>query len=120
MKKALFTFLIFFYCSEFYSQIYIQSYALDIGHWNNYYREWDWEPTKKCNILFTLQGDIILSNDKANSTYYTYENIDKDSWKVLDEKRRECIISMIYNEPNYNFLIVIYNDLCYRYIYSAK
>lgn len=120
MKKSLFSLLLIFFSFEFYCQTYIQSYALDIGHWNNNYRKWDWESTKKCNVLFTLQGDVILSNDKANSTYYTYETINKGSWKALDEKRRECIISIVYNEPDYCFLIVIYNDICYRYIYSAR
>ena len=104
------------------AQEIIQSYALDVGEWNIYTEKWDWEIRKKCNVKFILQGDVILANDAAESTYYTYETIYNDeytaSWNAYDEDRRRCIISMTYKgEDREKFLIVIYNDVCYRYIW---
>ena len=104
------------------AQEIVQSYALDVGSWNSYTDSWDWEIRKKCNVRFILQGDIILANDEAESTYYTYETLhaddEKASWNAYDEERRKCIVSMVYRSDYEKYLIVMYNDVCYRYIWE--
>lgn len=102
------------------AQEVIKTYALDVGYWNNYTEEWDWETRKKCNVSFLLQGDVIISNDVVGSTYYTYETLESSdiqaSWLALDEERRECMVSMKFNNSN-NYFVIIYSDVCYRYIW---
>lgn len=102
------------------AQEVINSYALDVGYWNIYTEEWDWETRKKCDVSFILQGDLIISNDLVKSTYYTYQTLTNDdflaSWLALDEKRRECMVSIKINANN-NYFVVVYSDICYRYIW---
>jgi len=39
------------------------------------------------------------------------------SWSAIDEERRNCIVSMKYNSNSGNYFIVMYSDVCYRYIW---
>lgn len=98
----------------------IKTYALDVGYWDEYSQEWKWEYRKSCNVIFYLQGPTIISNDKAKSTYYTYDHWAVDDtegyWAALDEEQRECIVSMKFNKSN-NYFVVTYSDICYRYIW---
>jgi hypothetical protein len=98
----------------------IQTYLSEIGVWNNYRKEWIWQPSRPCNVRFILQGNSIISNDLEGSSYYTYYTIDSEppelSWKALDEKRRECIIMMNFKE-GYTYFIIMYANECIRYVY---
>ena len=117
MKKTLFTLAILFYSGINLAQEKMYSYALQIGFWNFYAEEYEWEEVKNCDVVFFLQGDVIIANDEAKSTYYTYECVLQSKeicrWKAYDESKRKCAISMIFGKTN--FFIVTYNDICYRY-----
>lgn len=99
------------------AQEVLTSYALQVGHWNDYTETYTWEPLKTCDVKFLLQGDIIISNDAAESTYYTYETLTASetsaSWNAFDEERRKCIVSLVGGASSY--FIVIYDDVCYKY-----
>ena len=120
MRKFLLTALVVMLTFIGTAQELIKTYALDIGYWNYITENWDWDYRKTCNVTFFLKGDVIISNDVAGSTYYTYETLEANdkiaSWLALDEKRRECMISMKFNNSN-NYFLVIYSDVCYRYIW---
>lgn len=117
MKKKLFTLAILFYSGINLAQEKLESYALQIGFWNFYTEQFDYQPVQPCDVVFYLQNDIIISNDEAKSTYYTYECtldiIGMGSWRAYDENRKKCGVSMIFGKTN--FFIVAYSDICYRY-----
>lgn len=117
MKKLLLTIIIIFTSLVSIAQEVLQSYALEVGHWDSYYQEYNWERIKVCDVRFILQGDVIIANDEAESTYYTYETIiatdASASWNAFDEQKRKCIVSLVNGDES--VFIVIYNDICYRY-----
>lgn len=120
MRKFIITAILVITCLIAEAQQFIQSKYLDVGTWNTYSQTWDWEKRKYCDVGFMLQGNSIVANDYAKSSYYTYETLDGTyptvSWKALDEKRRECRIIMKFFE-DYSYFIVMYDDFCYRYVY---
>ena len=122
MKKALLTAFVVMLSFFGTAQELLETYALDVGVWSDYLQDWIWEPRKKCKINFLFQGDIIIANDAAESTYYTYETLiltdEEASWSAIDERKRNCIVSMKYNGQINNYFIVMYSDVCYRYIWS--
>jgi hypothetical protein len=117
MKKILLAFALFLVSTVAIAQEKIESYALQIGFWNAYTEQFDYQPVQPCDVVFFLQGDMIIANDEAKSTYYTYEctlQIEgMSSWNAYDEGRRKCGVSMIFGKTS--FLIVAYSDACYRY-----
>ncbi len=120
MRKFIISTALIFICFLSRAQEFIQTKWLDVGTWNNYSKTLDWEQRKNCDVGFLLQGNTIIANDYAKSTYYTYETINDTppsfSWKALDEKRRECRILMKFFE-DYTYFIVMYDNFCYRYVY---
>lgn len=122
MLKSFFSLLLVIWINIFNAQqqVVIQTYLSEIGSWDSYRKEWNWQPSKSCNVRFILQGNSIISNDKEGSTYYTYNTLDSEppelSWNALDEKRRECIIFMIFRE-GYSYLVIMYGNDCIRYVY---
>jgi hypothetical protein len=120
MRKFIITAVLVLTCLFSKAQTTIQSKFLDVGTWNEYTQTWDWEKRKYCDVGFFLQGNTIVANDYAKSSYYTYETINDTppsfSWKALDEKRKECRIIMKFFE-GYSYFIVMYDNFCYRYVY---
>lgn len=102
------------------AQTLIKTSSYEVGYWNDYTNSWDWKERKPCSINFVLQGNLILSDDNAKSTYYIYQIIDNTfpdaSWKALDEKKRQCVISII-SKSNYTYFTIMYDNLCIRYTY---
>jgi hypothetical protein len=103
------------------AQEVLNSYSLELGRWDPRLEDWSWETTKPCDVKFILQGDIIIANDIAKSTYITYKQTDSGEhygvWLAYDEKKRDCTIGM-YFSPKINWLIVIYDSICYRYSFT--
>jgi hypothetical protein len=120
MRKFILTSLLVITSFISQAQDVIQTYLFEVGDWNTRTKKWDWQPAKECNVRFLLQGNAIISNDLAKSTYYTYETVSSDypkaSWKALDEKRRECMVLMSFFET-YSYFVVMYDNVCYRYTY---
>jgi len=95
MKKLILSIAFMVMSLVLYAQKTMNSYALQIGHWNSYSETYSWESLKFCDVKFFFQGDIIIANDVAESTYYTYDVIIQDdyssSWNAFDEQKRKCI-----------------------------
>jgi hypothetical protein len=117
MKKILLVLILLVFSSLSIAQNKIESYALAIGHWNRYLKQFQYESPIYCSISFYFQRNVIIANDVAKSTYYTYNCIEANdflaSWNAYDEEERNCIVSLIYGETTY--FIVAYKDICYRY-----
>lgn len=96
----------------------IESYALQVGHWNEYLEKFVYDEVRSCDVKFLLQGDVIIANDVAKSIYYTYETIHNDelaaTWKAFDEERRNVIVSLYFGKE-LSLFTVIYDDVCYKY-----
>lgn len=122
MKKLLLIIVLLLTCLIGSAQEVLKSYALQVGHWNTYSENYTWEPLKVCDVDFIFQGDVIIANDVAESTYYTYETLTENdisaSWNAFDEQRRKCIVSLLFGEEI--CFIVIYNDICYKYFVTFK
>jgi hypothetical protein len=120
MKKLFFLLIFISTLSVAHSQDKIESYGIQIGNWNYVTQNWDFEQLKTCNVDFIIQGNVIIANDEAKSTYYTYnfftETETSKSWKALDEKNRECIVALSF-KYNTRILSVMYDDVIYKYYY---
>jgi len=96
----------------------MNAYAIQVGYWNYIDEDWDYKPLEPCAVSFILQGNVIIANDAAGSTYYTYElfteTATRISWRALDEKQLECIVSLS-NVDDIRCFVVMYNDIIYRY-----
>lgn len=121
MKNLLLSFVfVLINVAQSFSQEFINSFANEFGTWSDYSQTWIWSDVNRVEINFILQGNIILSNDKAKSTYITSNDAHVDgntyTWSAVDEKGRDCLIIMsVIN--GYDCLVILYDDLCYRYYY---
>lgn len=118
MKKIILILIIVLTSLVNIAQESIESYALQVGHWNKYLEDFVYEEVKTCDVKFLLQGDVIIANDAAKSIYYTYETIHNDelaaSWKAFDEERRNVVVSLYFGKE-LSVFTVIYDDVCYKY-----
>jgi hypothetical protein len=100
------------------AQDVMDTYAVEIGYWQEKDQDWYFDDFKMCEVSFIIQGKMIIANDMNKSTYYLYNMLldekDMTSWNAIDEKDRECVISMALKD-DYRYFIVIYDDICYRY-----
>ena len=100
------------------AQDIIDTYGIEIGYWQERDAEWYFDDFTLCEVSFIIQGKMIIANDMSKSTYYLYETLlderDMTSWTAIDEKDRDCVISMAVKD-DYRFFIVMYDDICYRY-----
>ncbi len=121
MKKIFF--IISFFIASFvsFSQQTISTYAIQIGNWNYYYEEYSWESLKPCDIDFLIQGDVIIANDVAKSTYYLYDNFNISkafaSWNAIDENSIECIVSIVHKD-GLTYLMITYDAICFKYFFK--
>jgi hypothetical protein len=124
MKKILFSGLFCILSIIAFSQSKVETYKNQVGYWNTYKEEWEWDKAVFNNITFTLGKNYITCNDEAKSFYSVKEDLgdDKSStykghgWKCIDEKGRNCIVQVIlYTEYNLSVIHVMYNNKAIRY-----
>jgi hypothetical protein len=100
------------------AQTTIDAYASEFGIWDSEQEEWLWEDFKPCEITFFLEENRIYANDLAGSVYFLYDRIvnkrEYISWLAIDEEQADCTIT-ISSSKDGTYLIVIYDDICYRY-----
>lgn len=79
--------------------------------------DWIWEKSKYEIISFLIQGNTIIADDVAESTYKTFELIVNDGkmtmWDALDENNIEC--NIIINSVSPETISVMYSDVIYVY-----
>ena len=79
--------------------------------------DWIWERSKYAIISFLIQGNTIIADDVAESTYKTFELIVNDDkmtmWNALDENNIEC--NIIINSTSPETMSVMYSDVIYVY-----
>ena len=91
--------------------------------WNSEKNKWEYDEPIDIDLTFTMQGRVILVNDKANSTYTTIRQTINDStsepkqsaWKAIDEKNRNCLFKMYWYKNSDWYIVVMYDDYAWSY-----
>ena len=98
----------------------IQTYAIEYGEWNKKINDWNWENRRFIKLDVVLYNNAVIINDEAGTIFITTEVIyDKEGevrWNAFDQEKVDCVIIM-YNYDMENYLVVVYKDVCYKYIY---
>lgn len=117
MKKLLLILTLLFTLNIFSQRVVIHTDKVSTGHWNTIEENWIWEPVKYTFINFVIQGNTVIVDDVAESTYKLFEcTVDKPKfsmWTALDEQNIEC--NFIMNFTNPNTVSVMYSDVIYVY-----
>ena len=128
MKKLLVAIFCFMTFASF-SQSSMYSYKNQVGVWNEYTKDWDWDKSTFNDITFTLGKTFITCDDEAKSFYRIIEDLGDDNtaeykshgWKCTDEKARTCLVNMVlYTKYNMLTLHVMYNNKAIRYYIKKK
>jgi len=118
MKKLFLILVLVFVSLVSNAQETINTYAVEFGVWDTDNKEWVWDEAIETDISFTMKGMYLYASDAAESTYFLYDKLmDKRnyiSWLALDEEQLECVIT-ITTLDNAAYVIVMYDDTCYRY-----
>ena len=127
MKKLILTVLASFLTLTVMAQTTIHTTAIIVADWNKTTENWDWRSEwKEQNINFLLQGNVVLVNDKANSTYTMLKDPEVRNnyfeWEAIDEGRLKCTFMMSdeADENNYQYIMVMYSDKLFKYVYEVK
>ena len=117
MKKLLLSLLLLVTLTVQGQRSIVHTNKVTTGHWNNMEEDWIWERSKYTIINFLLQGNTIMADDVAESTYKTFELIVDDGkitmWNALDENNIEC--NIIINSTPPETMSVMYSDIIYVY-----
>lgn len=121
MKKLLLVLVLLFSLNSF-SQSIINTYAAQIGYWNERIDEYNWETIVKVNIKFTIQNGYVFSTDKNNSVYEVVKLESSEGtqgvWSAIDDRDEECIIIIKYNEDGNNIFVIVYDTFCIKYYFK--
>lgn len=119
MKKLKLLLLgVMFISSTVFSQELLISNASQMGKWTG--DEWKWDDWIYSELRFVLEGNTIIVNDEANSSYITYGEPEYTNdvyyWKAFDEQHIPCSFGMTAYEKN-NLILIMYNqnNLCFKY-----
>jgi hypothetical protein len=105
-------------------QVYYATKSYE-GTWNSYTGKYSWGSPNVVDMRFTIQGSIVLVNDRAGSTYTTgtqiTDRIDNDGgheygWRARDEKGISCIFKLINYDDGSKLMEVFYSDYAYMYV----
>lgn len=124
MKKInlLFFALLFFFNS--YSQTRVETYKNCFGYYNYYSKQFDLGDYHYANITFTFYPDYISADDNAHSVYRIIRTYPEEIYsgyrmttiQCLDEKNRDCKVSLVkYNDGSLS-VDLLYDDRGYIYV----
>lgn len=117
MKKLLLSLLLLVTLTVQAQRTLVHTNKVTTGHWNNMEEDWIWERSKYAIINFLMQGNTVIADDIAESTYTTFDLIVDDGkmtmWDAVDEKSRSC--NVIINIATPPTLSIMYGDIIYVY-----
>ena len=127
MRRTLLTILLLVIATTITAQTTISTEASRSADWNKTFQRWDWnEEWQEVKIDFLLQGNVVLVRDKANSTYTmlgdSKELDEAFVWDAIDEKHLKCSFMMTRkpDENNYYYILIMYEDVLFKYAYQKR
>lgn len=91
-----------------------------VGTWSKTKDDWIWTDIQEVSLVITFNKSVVSINNELGSRFETIEVINKQknytTWKALDEEYITCHLTMKF-EDGYSVLIIVYDDLCFRYFY---
>tara|TARA_R110002096_G_scaffold26173_1_gene81064 strand:- start:2439 stop:2846 length:408 start_codon:yes stop_codon:yes gene_type:complete len=127
MRRTLFTILSLVIATTIIAQTTISTEASRSADWNETFQRWDWHGAwQEVKIDFLLQGNVVLVRDNANSTYTmlgdSKELDEAFVWDAIDEKHLKCSFMMTGqpDENNYYYILVMYDDVLFKYAYQKR
>jgi hypothetical protein len=95
-------------------------YAAEVGTWSLTKKDFVWSELKEVDLIMTFDKSVVSINNELGSVFETLEMIGSDdnsmTWKALDEDYISCYLIM-ETYVDYNVLVVVYKDLCFKYYY---
>ncbi len=117
MKRILLVLCLLFTLVTQAQRTVVHTNKVTTGHWNNMEEDWIWERSKYAIINFLMQGNTVIADDVAESTYTTFDLIVDTKeivmWDAVDEKSRSCNFIINYTVPE--TISVMYSDVIYVY-----
>ena len=120
MKKIFLIFILIVTSKGFYSQTTEKVTHSEIGCWNEKNSKWEWDSIQESELIITFDKSIISINNLLCSKYETsrgsskYKNL--VTWEATDENSIPCHVSLEFID-DYSILIILYDELCFRYYY---
>jgi hypothetical protein len=102
----------------------VQTYKNAIGRKNTYTDKYVFEEPTYSDITFYFGDTYVRVNDQVNSLYRTisdrFDSVDPTYksiwWKCIDEKNRQCVVSlMIMKDTGSKIIAIIYDKILYAY-----
>ena len=95
----------------------VHTNKVTVGHWDGIQEDWIWEKPKYTLINFLMQGNTVIADDVAESTYTTLDLVVDEGnitmWNAIDENNINC--SFIINNASPENVSVMYSDVIYVY-----
>lgn len=121
MRKIILLLSFIVFSFAVFSQTSINAFVAQYGTWNG--EKWELYELMDVDVDFTLDDNLISSDDVAGSAYFTYEVLASDGvtvqWKAVDDMLEECVVVMTV-EGEYQVLIIIYMNRLYKYVYTVQ
>jgi hypothetical protein len=125
MKKLILLFVLSLISFVSFSQDYYYSTKFRIGKYNEYTKEWNYEPFEDMRIKIELVEKLVRIYDQANSYYIITsqgEKVDSKDYKATywyanDEKDRRVRVSIVhYFETDAVVLMITYTNTSFNYV----
>jgi hypothetical protein len=117
MKRILLSLLLLITLTVQAQRTLVHTNKVTTGHWDEVAEDWLWGKEKYTVINFLMQGNTIIADDVAESTYTTLDLVvDEDNismWNAIDENSVNC--SFIINRTPPETISVMYSDVIYVY-----
>jgi hypothetical protein len=99
-------------------------YKKEIGIWNDSTKTWFFKPIEATNFILSMKHSLIIAYDEDIKVIHAGKVVGHDSssmyystqWKSVDEKKKDCIFSIVdYYRAGFMMIVIVYKDTCIRY-----
>ena len=104
-------------------QSYYHAFSVTIGTWNNYTNSWNSSDPSNVDLIFTVQSNVIMINNKAQTTLTLggqpvvteISNVKAYSWKAIDNNYKNCQFFEKFFSDGETYFTIMYEDLLFEY-----
>jgi hypothetical protein len=117
--KYLLSLLLLFSVYFINAQTILHAYAVTIARWDDVTEDYTWGEPIPIDLKFTIQGEVIMVNDVAESTYIciekVYDSEEMVMYTAIDEDHEDCRIILQYPKNQVPSISVEYAHILYVY-----